>query len=552
MNSARTTAIYGDNSAQVATIVPDLGAVSDGTSIVVSANSEQFNIRQILALDDSIYDTNNEELYASINSPGNVTIQGSTTGWVAKRDMILEIPMTFNSYSVENTTEPAFFGGRILQMQGTQRWDNLIQPAYAFLQPIKRFQAAIGENNLLMGNQTMSYLHGIRQVAADYTGTSQSIPIMTNLGLPVSRTTKVDTLNGNNFFDFTAIPIAIRDHWNQVLKMCAYRTLSSEPYTVRVGIPLYMLNSFWASDRDSYLPPGLKFRFTFEYDTGVVEVARVANIASTLKQRGTLSVTYGTNMTLIYPRHQLRQPLQAEINTQWLQKPFLYNTLTYETVEVPMDGINTHFSKDIAISQQRPTQIILTVLPPDNSLSEIEIVEGTGFPIISTMYPNSSCPAKFSNVRVSLSGRQNYLLNTRTAFGSLDGGAIMDATQMLNETVNQETYLDGGSGVRYTISKMNGMFNEGNKLVINLNPGNMEQHGSMSTDQGAITIKVDADIQVPTGSTSKAFPSGYRLVVYKKLPNQVMIDASKNVTEINWPAVKSNSGFVIASTFNQN
>ena len=76
----RSNAIYGDANAQTATVVPDLASAADGVNFSVTNDSGMLNVNQQLVLQDFIYSTTTEEVYASILSPGHVAIIGNTMG----------------------------------------------------------------------------------------------------------------------------------------------------------------------------------------------------------------------------------------------------------------------------------------------------------------------------------------------------------------------------------------------------------------------------------------------------------------------------------------
>jgi len=90
-------------------------------------------------------------------------------------------------------------------------------------------------------------------------------------------------------------------------------------------------------------------------------------------------------------------------------------------------------------------------------------------------------------------------------------------------------------------------------MEISINPGDMQRNGYMSADVGATVIRITVDVQQMTqNNTFKPVPAGYKVVIYKRLQEELELDGKKNITTISWPAVKSNSEYIIQNTYNLN
>jgi hypothetical protein len=555
LGAQRSNAIYGETGTQNATVVPDLGAISDGAHLTVTSDSEQFNLHQVLHLNDSYYDTKTEEVYASQMTPGNVVIQGSTMGFVNMKGMFLEIDCSFSSVGTaifgpghQHFGVPANYNQND---DLTRAYWNLIQAEFAFLQPFNRIQISMGENNQIIQRQQMNSLPHLRQIARDNVVEGQLAAHYTQLGLPASRTLRSVPLTYSNFWaNLSDIPLDIRAQWDSMIKSLSFNT-GSQVWQGKFTIPLSMINSLW--NQDAFLPPGLKYRIELDYNPGLVEIMRALPDGGTSTPGyGALFMTLNTNNRLVYRSHMLRQPLQKQLNLTWLKNPLLYNYETYELKEEAFDGTNIVIRTNIAISQQRPTQIFFKVLGPNtiNTLTEVSPVSSNQV-LSTTTFPSGTCPARFSDVKIIVAGRENYFLRSLVNQTQNNQLFLKDGTDVLNSWTNTSCYVDNGVGSRMNTSRMSGLVSEGNILVVNMNPGDIQQHGRMSTDQGAVVINVELTV-VQTIGVKVPFPNTYRLVMYKKLPEQMQIDAAKNVTIISWPAVVANNGYAIANTFNSN
>jgi hypothetical protein len=62
-------------------------------------------------------------------------------------------------------------------------------------------------------------------------------------------------------------------------------------------------------------------------------------------------------------------------------------------------------------------------------------------------------------------------------------------------------------------------------------------------------MRVEMNLTDPLGV---ALPAYAKLVIFKKLPEQLEIDANRNINIIQWPAVKTNTTNTIQNTYNMN
>ena len=490
------------------------------------------------------------------------------------------------------------------------------QPEFCFLHPIRRFEVKMGTNNQVMGRYIMNYLPGILQVAKDKRYITEQIDYMSNVGLPQSRggynsgfqpnAGIATTLNYNN----PAIGLTTTDqkefcdkfsqkvtelytiaYYNALLqtantsiitKLTANTdkvgggTIGKEiSANFKIAVPLTFLNS--ALCTQGYFPPGLPFRYELEYNNSrVLIMSNLVNpdyVDPGDGQAGlsTLAAAFPMNVFLTYPNsnqaasggnflihrreHMLRQPAQEQINVAWIQKPFLYQYNTFEYYDMPnVNGTNKYFSQEIAISQQRPTQLFIVIFYNTQGyvLNRWNVTDKVGVNTVN-FYQATACGFRITELKVYISGRQAYYLRTpyanngETPYLNLSSGMIKDATNTLECTVNTSTYQDGDES-NMSKTKMWNMV-EGSNVCVSINPGDMQKNAYIASDQGASVVKLEFNA---TNAIGQPIPNSYIIRVYKKLPEQFRISASKNIETIVWPAAVSDNNIVISATHNLN
>jgi len=266
---------------------------------------------------------------------------------------------------------------------------------------------------------------------------------------------------------------------------------------------------------------------------------------------------------LVYRRDTLRQPQAASIMNQWITRPFLYMYNTYEYVEIPTNGSIITFMKDIAISQQRPSSIFIKVLP-DFVGTGYQTRNLTTLPLANPAQPGnivlqardfkaSDCTnISYTNIKIDIAGRQQYFLRTRNLTATQLIPSLYDGTIVVNQLTDKNINQDMDQLNAFGISFM-AQGAAGGPMEISINPGDMQRNGYMSADVGATVIRVTVDVQQLTqNNTFKPIPAGYKVVIYKRLQEELELDGKKNITTISWPAVKSNSEYIIQNTYNLN
>jgi len=546
--SNRTTAIYGDPNVQAATIVPNLNNVSDGTNLNVISDSGQLKLYQALTLNDNFYDTRTEEVYQTNVSNNVVAIQGALMGWVNKQDMVLGINATIDLY---NTNAPNnMFTGSLGQ------W---LQPEFAVLQPLVRVEIKLGNNNQIVQRNMMNYAEGLRLIAMDQHYNYAQQMVAAELGLPYSigtanySTTSSSTTISNSS-QYVEISLEYLSRWTQLIDIM-WANGTAAPVAVEFALPLGMVNSFFSEN--AFLPAGLPFRIEIEYTTGLHYVAFTSTQAATSLYPpvlqpidNTMAISYNSNFSLRYRSHILKAHVQDSINNEWITKPLLYQYDTYEFVEIIGDNSTVTLLKDIAINQQRPTQLLLRIMPVTSVTNAAPITAG-GSAFASVSLPNATATGwNYNNVFVYIGGRQNYYLRMDQATFRV-GSTPNPSAAAVNTLVNGRCYDEVNTKMLTSYSENRQPFS-GKPFIININPGDFVKKGYMSTDSGAMVIRVQTDV-VPAGyTTATALTTNFKLVIYKKYPEQIQINAAKNLNIIQWPAVAASNNYLIPSTYNMN
>jgi len=304
---------------------------------------------------------------------------------------------------------------------------------------------------------------------------------------------------------------------------------------------------------------------------------------------------------LIYVNHTLRQPLQQQINEKWIQYPFLYNYETYEVYNIDNSAnpTNTQIVRDIAISQQRPTQIriaitdnvssnnwknsiattsagVMTVTPIDQTLCATTLGVNFGtttytpanttaalpFTVLDSLstkrsnnlYPTSTTATsafpQIQTIQILIGGRTQYYYrnDTLNVYSSGQGGnKAPNAYDTLVMNQNRDNYLDytdqTSQRLMVNSSYLNPIGGDGSVITFTIAPGAYVNTGNVPSDLGASVVRVLINL-------SQSLPVGKWVSIWKKMPEQLAVDTNKNATLIMWPAIKSNNGFIMPNVVN--
>ena len=548
--ASNSRAVTGDVNAQTATIVPTLSEAADSQNLVVSADTSVLNKNQVLKLDDTFYETITNEVWPQQLQDGKVAIAGTTMGWMDTQKCFIEIPFT-TQFATSGTvaTDMVTPDGNGERPPSAYDWNDFAQPEFHMLRPIRRFQVFLGENNVSIQRAQMNFRENFPVIIYDKKYHRNDYPMLSSLGFPISiGSHALQVPAGGNATQInnrisTLNPEFCNARRLAFMSMNRIRRNGGVSYLV---VPLYCLNSFFRENQ--YLPPGLKFRFEMEYTTGSVEIQRTS-VTSTTQGVNSWGITYNNQIRFNAFAYILRAGTQEQINRNWITNPFLYNYTTYEYLERKTNGSSLTYYENICISQQRPTDIIIRVLNEGTNGLLANIAGGNLY-----SYNLAGVPGVcIHDIKINIAGRLQYHFRNADLITDQNqqwAGGQMDMVDALMNTANNDTWRNVNEE-EYLVQPQTRTLSESGYCVISIQPGNMQSIGNYSTDQGAVSVQIELNICMNDKQRSP-LPSTFKIVIYKKLTEQIAIDANKNVQIIQWPAVKSNSGYVVQQTFNMN
>lgn len=592
--TAATSAIYGDANTQQATYLPDLNSLQNDPFLNISSSSERLGIFQQLNIKDNIYDTKTEIQYPTITTPGNTVFQFNLMGWASAREMCIEIPIEIKlsrellSGSIKLDAGKNYPAVNSTMYQALQ-W---AMPNFTLLTFIQRFEIYMGNNNQQIGKQQQWSTIGLKTCATDMKYDENMMDYIGLLGLPISQIfAMTQEQYGGSSSGCQNVDDRIKRAWLRLFELGnvgvsanGFNALPGTTLNIRLPIPLALLSYFFKSD--TYLPPGLKFKFDIGYDSNTNIIATsgdCATLTAEPSQVVTAKILSSQQWRFCYFNHTLRQPLQQQVNLKWVNTPFLYNYETSEYYETVGDNFSSTYYQNIAVSQQRPTQLLFGIYsnnpnvyysstPADTTVPDFTRIAQQQWQLPGATYStaatnSTSFPGVFQNmcwprslvnhpgvkrIVVTIAGRSNYYYENNkqffdTAAPSAKGQAyylspVQTAQDYIFSEASRKTYMkyntDGGVDTNLNQFQWGAM---GSLATLTLAPGNDVDRGVIPSDQGAHTIRVEIEFAAPLTTNMK-------LVIFKKMPEQIALDSSQNCTMIMWPAVKSNTGYIIPSS----
>ena len=587
MQPTASTALLGNANTQMATIVPNIQSAADNSQLIVESSITGLNNRQPLTLDNTFDSTYVSEQYATTITNGNVSITGALPGHVKAKDLMIEfgIQPQFAFANEYDGAKSMFLvsGGTNFNLNDETQFAKWIQRPFAMLEGLIQVQFSVGNNNQLLGRQQLTYNDGITFAAQAQKHTDNDIWTVAQAGLPKGRNIGYsfkgnatypknsaqteNTILPNNFFTGqSTIAEEWRRFWSATVKdmykwWCLKQEFPSSYIEMRWAVPLRLIcHALNMSYEDTYLPPGLKYRLQVQYKTDPQLIMQTINPvfdSSGAPNRDTLSMTFTNNIRLVFKHHVLTQSEQEAFNREWLTRPLLYQYRTFEAYDKTLTGSETVFNETIATSQQAPARIFIGIMYTGTSPSTLQ------FPITKftryndtpdtqgglTVYPNQPVPCLIENLYVNFNGRA--ILEYKRPIASSNShhynSVLPDANMLINNRINSVVMTNGNDKC---YGEVNGYsLEEAGYFVVNLNTGDINQNRFYSTDRGAVTISVNATITTPWGTP---FPVGYKLRIWKELPEQIRLDAAGNIEIVQWPAIVTQNSTSIVSTFNRN
>lgn len=323
-----------------------------------------------------------------------------------------------------------------------EKWiANFTQPDFALMHIFNRIAIYMGNNNQPVGRTQSFFLEGLKTQLREYPWTQNSMKLLSQWGLPVSNlvnqwgqetySTPYNAVDGrgpeitpSGFLnpEMDNIPSDWIKQWVALLNkvMPSRCGMVMQPlqttgtvtgaYTqaqLQLTLPLGMVNNFFR--HKTYLPPDMKFKIDIEgtpqtmgtygasnninFNCPIVCINNMSlpapaaawTLGSQLYTQlpCTTAFTAGINFSgirCVYQQQTLRQPLQSMINERWLSYPIVYNYETFEQYDVDNSGqaSGTMIVRDIAISQQRPTELIFQIVDTATQVKTFKTNSGWG------------------------------------------------------------------------------------------------------------------------------------------------------------------------------
>jgi hypothetical protein len=359
-------------------------------------------------------------------------------------------------------------------------------------------------------------------------------------------------------------------------------------------LPLQAILPFFRGAR--YLPPDFRFKFEFNFNTQAVKIMEknedlvacrtlpkisadasyINRDPSTCHANVFVKAVPG-DLELHYPWHVLRQPVQAAISSMWLQKPFLYNFETSQAVEVDLPSITTFINFSMSVSTERPTCIEVYLFPKSSDAlwaqeyRSVEIsVDNTnanfvdiGHRILNTPHLGGdytsygiagvekndvrSGPVAWSECEVTFSGRSTYRFkNSALKYAKSHGVDAVQPYEYILQMYDEQSFRSMGTemNARCQAERMSNTNQYttnsylSNKLLrLIVQPGGWADRAVISSRQGATSINIVIQFVRPVSNLDK-------IVAIRQNPYQLVFDSDKNVTLVQWPAIKSNQGYL--------
>jgi hypothetical protein len=571
--NANATALYGDLNTQQASIVPDLGQINS-QQLQTFVDTAVTNLNQTLKLNNTVYDTRNSWFNVQSYTNNALTIQGSFDGWTPSHTVFLQLAgkiLYVNKQAVTFTNCQDFVDG---WDAGELHWLNVFDQVRFYM----------GRNNIKIGRPSGEYCQVLKTSFLDNQYSEQEADVYGHLGYPYSILGQYGTDNQSNRVN-NIIPIikATQQSWANRVKSSLIDIAARAGSTaatadpIEVPIPLKALTSY--AKTDQWFPPNLPIKLEISMKQGSIFLGsfNTGNIVagSDPAQVNLYFVPDLGNSKLFYRSHLLNTDVQKQINDTWITKKFLTNYHTYEYQEYVGNSTNV-VTMNITISQQRPLQLIMKVLPtnaPADNNGAFTLSTDSISPLHNFMWVNINIGGRnkieYKNdyvTEIPQFGIRKCQSSINAIVNAMQYESKRDMSQSWPYNTSMENFYSNFGTSATQPSLLGSTINSGitmgagTPLCFSINPGDLIDTNSFATDQGATTITIEANIvQFNVGTfrgdtiTKSAMTSDYKLVVIKKYPEQLTLGQDLNVGLVQWPAVVTSPNQIyISNTFNNN
>lgn len=504
---------------------------------------------------DRFTQTTTEEVYQASNSFINNGTSGNQNsvnrciliehlkGWTKAKEIVLNFSIELSNSTLNNVTSDI---------------QKYIWSDFGILNFMNEMIIKIGENGQQLGRQCVSTLDMIKLHMSELSQDDDGIisQLLYQLGLPLNITHP--QVCGNSCGSHHNIGTVLGARWESFANMMRLVPLyafgagdssvnATKRVTLNLAVPLYFFNSFFNSD--IMLPPQLKLEITLNSKNYPAIIAY--NIAE--KTKYTVSLTQPIRM--IYLQNTYSDSYEDQIISSRVDTPLIYNYETYETYyQYHNDGLNLNF--DIAISQQRPTQITLSPITRNTFIDDKTITDAitanstVNFPSsLTSPYLAFTDAGNWDEISIAFNGRTDYRLrnDVNAPYGDVIGNILPNGYEVLFKMIQKEQYKDSRSiysthGPFILADGMNRLTNQ--HMVLTLVPGMLIDRGQIHNNQDSVMIRVN--IRFTKINTNKDM----QWRISKKLHEQLAINYDNTCSINMWPVLRNNKGYFIQNTQN--
>ncbi len=584
-NPQSLAAIIGTGNVQTATIVPDLNSINNGKDVRITTDTGVLNSDQTVEFDNTVYQRILNEIRSTSTANNQIVIQPTLMGHCDTSSMVVEAEYkvyasldptdgktpanTYDAYSYVLSVLGSIYSNEAEDVTG----NNIYFPEFGLLRGLTRTNVYLGTGNLLIQRANMNLQTHYPVLINSRKYFESDLLNLAAIGMPC-------TITASDFKEaYAQYPLTPLDANYTLWQKRAFAELLYSYYAAerkdfssnslptpvrRTAIPLSFLNSFFAEKQ--YLPPSVKMRielFTALTPQTIAIIGKAPYVVVGDKLQNPTGIGNWTFKVEISDfrfnanSYVLTQSATLMDNNKWLTNPKTYNYNTFEYVPTRTDGVTTVYNVNLAINQQRPTNIYFRVV---SNLPDFSDLTRGGY----KTFKDCSVPnVYFGNIRVNIAGRLAYELRRVQNVAEIEttsGGDVfgryahqdyaMCMEDAMNVRTNRDTWRTPNGCIKLLPDLWGGM---ANSIMpdMSLNPGDMQSQGFQSADQGAVSIMMEIEVYI--NSRRVPLPAGLQLIVYKQLQEQLLLSADGKATIIQWPAIKAtNTSVKIPITFNQN
>ena len=556
MFDQRSEAVFGNGGGVQVQNTMNQSLIPTTDKFKIVSNIDVLNSWQGTILHDDFVSTSYQNeipvLFENDGKDGKLIFEYNLMGYTNVKQMYLQLDLIGNGSSLYANA------------------DTYLQTSMAFLQNIKTCKIQLGNNLLVIGNETMQDTTGINFSSIEGAMSPTERDIIAALGLSRGKTT-IDPIsagisNGSDYDQFS-------DVYNRKMSFLLQIYSGGIPSEVikRINIPLSLLNPFFKRD-NTFLPQGLPIRISIDFMTSYFAKYQPATIyrttlgiapqtgpiTPTLENRVAIdfAINSKSNPKIIYMYNTLKEESSNKYIQMWGNRPLLYNSFVYGKSEFKMQS-DKRVDQLFMINKALPLEIFLCVQYKndinnngfDNVSSGLTSTPEIGN-YLNLLDANAGCI--FSNIKVFSNG-----VKIRDIPGYVQSTTFLNVPKILYGKSSEEVISDINhseqvyEGPRQTIinsSSMNNKLSTAPFKII-LAAGDIYNIHKYPIDKGTIQLRVVFDVVNSLGNT---FNENYSAVVFYKHPSQLLINDRFTCVSVNWPAISNGSYEFISQTFGSN